>query len=327
MVDQATAANASYDPQAVQEAQSFLHGYALSQGNPTIGHDQWGQPVPLFGVSAPYQRQDATIFGANPQTVNAPEALGMRQVVGWSVGWMKGMSGILNPGNVASNIQSTVQMVTNPAGWLGEQQQGMGSVFFQAQQGNFEPAGQVEGAMAGNAALAVALNYGVLGRGGVGNAADITRGGVLPQNGSGGRSAMPSGWTVDAEAGGWSQYDQYRLPNGNWNWPANNGASPNTTSSYTLDVGVSVDRIGGERGSYLSPTGTTLAQRALAPGSFAESYNQYVVLKPFSVERSDVAPAFGEAGNGVQYRIPEVAPGKKVTVKDLIDNGYLGKIK
>jgi len=42
-------------------------------------------------------------------------------------------------------------------------------------------------------------------------------------------------------------------------------------------------------------------------------------------EQSVVAPAFGEAGNGVQYKIPEVAPGQKVTVQNLIDNGYLGK--
>jgi hypothetical protein len=49
------------------------------------------------------------------------------------------------------------------------------------------------------------------------------------------------------------------------------------------------------------------------------------VLKPFTVEESGVAPAFGEAGNGEQYKIPEVAPGQKLTVQDLLDNGYLGE--
>lgn len=150
-------------------------------------------------------------------------------------------------------------------------------------------------------------------------------GGALPKNGYGGRSAMPNGWAIDAEAGGRSQYDQHRLSNGNWDWPANNGALPNTTTNYTLNAGAVIDRIGGTTGTYLSPVGTTLTERALAPGSFAESYNQYVVLKPFTVEQSVVAPAFGEAGNGVQYKIPEVDPGQKVTVQNLIDNGYLGK--
>jgi hypothetical protein len=43
------------------------------------------------------------------------------------------------------------------------------------------------------------------------------------------------------------------------------------------------------------------------------------------VQQSVVAPAFGEAGNGVQDKVPEVAPGKTVTVQGLIDNIYLGK--
>jgi filamentous haemagglutinin family N-terminal domain len=171
MLDQSTAANASYDPQAMQEAQSFLHNYALSQGNPTIGQDQWGQPVPLFGVSAPYQRQDTTIFSANPQLTNAPQALGIGQVADWSLGWMKGVTGALNPANVAATVQSTVQMFTDPQGWMTQQQQGMTSVFAQAQQGNFEPAGQVEGAQAGNLALTVALTHGLGGATNVPNTA------------------------------------------------------------------------------------------------------------------------------------------------------------
>ena len=65
----------------------------------------------------------------------------------------------------------------------------------------------------------------------------------------------------------------------------------------------------------------------MAPGfcRAVQPYNQYVVLKPFTVEESGVAPAFGEAGNGEQYKIPEVAPGQKLTVQDLLDNGYLGE--
>jgi hypothetical protein len=222
-------------------------------------------------------------------------------------------------------MNSTLQMLNDPQAWMNSQQQSMGYVFYQAQQGNFSPAGQLEGSAAANAVLAAALNYGLLRWGGVGNVSDITTGGTLPQNGGGGRTSLANGWVVDAEAGGSSQYELYRLPTGDWNWPANNGAVPNTTASFTLDAGAIIDRIGGTGGTYLSPVGTPLTERALAPGSFAAPYNQYVVLKPFSVQQSVIAPAFGEAGNGVQYKIPEVTPGKEVTVQDLIDNGYLGK--
>jgi hypothetical protein len=146
--------------------------------------------------------------------------------------------------------------------------------------------------------------------------------GIL-SNGTDGRVALSNGWSVDMEAGGTSQYDIFRSANGGWNWPDNNGAIPNTTSSYSFSTGEAVDRIGSTAGSYLSPVGTPLAGRALAPGSFADPYNQYVVLKPFIVEQSGVAPAFGESGNGVQYKIPDNADGK-VSVQYLLDNGYIG---
>jgi filamentous hemagglutinin len=257
MLDQTTAANSSYDPQAMQEAQSFLHNYALSQGNPTIGHDQWGQPVPLFGVSAPYQRQDNTIFSANPQMTNAPQALGIGQVADWSVGWMKGVTGVLNPANVAAAVQSTVQMVTDPQGWMTQQQQGMTSVFAQAQQGNFGPVGQVEGAQAGNVALTVVLTYGLGGATNVTNQGSFLYRGVL-SNGTDGRVALPNGWSVDMEAGGASQYDQFRLANGGWDWPVDNGASSNTTSNYSLATGEVVDRIGETRCPV--PTGSLICR-------------------------------------------------------------------
>ena len=107
-------------------------------------------------------------------------------------------------------------------------------------------------------------------------------------------------------------------------WPENNGAMSGTTVNTTLKAGDVVDRIGYTTGNFLAPVGTSLSGRALAPGSFADPYNQYVVLKPFVVEESEVAPAFGELGQEVQFKIPDAQPGQKVTVQDLIDKGYLG---
>ncbi|WP_139942955.1 hemagglutinin repeat-containing protein [Fulvimonas soli] len=162
MLDQATAANSVYDPARMQEAQNFLRSYAQSQGNPIIGYDQFGQPVPLFGVSAPYQRNDATIFGSNPQTAQGPQELGWSQVGDWAKGFGQGAIGAFNPSNVATGLQSTVNMLTDPKGWMSQAQQGMEGVLYLAQQGNFGPAGQMEGAMAGNATLSAALSYGML---------------------------------------------------------------------------------------------------------------------------------------------------------------------
>jgi hypothetical protein len=66
-------------------------------------------------------------------------------------------------------------------------------VFFQAQQGNFEPAGQIEGAMTSSAALGAALNYGVLRWGGIDSQAlNIPRG-------AGGSTTSP--WLSDPRAG------------------------------------------------------------------------------------------------------------------------------
>jgi filamentous hemagglutinin len=97
---------------------------------------------------------------------------------------------------------------------------------------------------------------------------------------------------------------------------------PGTTSPYTLRAGDVLDRVGAADGSYLSPIGTQFERRALQPGAAAEPYKQYEVVKPFTVERSVIEPAFNESGLGVQYKIPEVS-GRKAKVQDLIDNGYL----
>ncbi|MGN6482548.1 hemagglutinin repeat-containing protein [Luteibacter sp.] len=161
MLDRTTAINSVYDPEAMQEAQNFLHSYALSQGNPTIGYDQFGQPVPLFGVSAPYQRNDPTIFSGNPQFQQGPQALGLKQLQDWGKGVNAGVLNALNPGTAVSALQSTLAMFSDPVGSMAKSQQSMGSVFYQAQQGNFVPVGTTEGEMAGGTALQFALSYGM----------------------------------------------------------------------------------------------------------------------------------------------------------------------
>ncbi|MGE0349253.1 hemagglutinin repeat-containing protein [Hydrogenophaga sp.] len=130
----------------------------------------------------------------------------------------------------------------------------------------------------------------------------------------------------------WQQFDQYRLPNstrpgGEWDWQRqapNNGAVPGTAKTSTVDVGSTLDRYGSRRGEYLSPINTPFEQRALPPGKQADPYEQYPVLKPFTVVEEKVAPAFNQPGGGVQLRaiIPEVKEGY-ARIDELIRYGYL----
>ncbi|WP_419148999.1 TNT domain-containing protein, partial [Pseudomonas syringae] len=53
-------------------------------------------------------------------------------------------------------------------------------------------------------------------------------------------------------------------------------------------MGTKLDRYGGPQGSFLSPQGVPFEQRALAPGSKAEEYYQYEMLRP--LKRAASAP-------------------------------------
>lgn len=130
-----------------------------------------------------------------------------------------------------------------------------------------------------------------------------------------------------------SQYDQYRLsnaakPGGAWDWQnlaPNNGAVKGTEKSITLSPGIILDRFGNENGSYLSPAGSSYDGRALAPGTKAEAYTRYEVLRPLPVESAEVAPAFSSSGGATQFRIKSTADAR-INVLDLVKNGYLRRL-
>lgn len=71
-----------------------------------------------------------------------------------------------------------------------------------------------------------------------------------------------------------------------------------------LMSGDRIDRYGRLGGKYFSPTGTPLDMRALPYDADLSQYRQFVVVKPFEVEASTIAPAFGRIGLGTQYRSP-----------------------
>ncbi|MDA3136085.1 TNT domain-containing protein [Pseudomonas syringae] len=61
-------------------------------------------------------------------------------------------------------------------------------------------------------------------------------------------------------------------------------------------------------------------QRALAPGSKAEEYYQYEVLRPLPVIQGEIAPAFGELGRGTQI-LPDLS--ERFNIERLVKEGYL----
>lgn len=63
-----------------------------------------------------------------------------------------------------------------------------------------------------------------------------------------------------------------------------------------------IDRFGTKAGKYFSPAGTPIDMRALPYNANLSQYRQYRVIKPFEVEASTIAPAFGKIGLGTQYR-------------------------
>ncbi|UGU17928.1 TNT domain-containing protein [Sinomicrobium kalidii] len=99
-------------------------------------------------------------------------------------------------------------------------------------------------------------------------------------------------------------------------YPANNGALGRVTTT-TLEVGQQIDRFGNLGGKYFSPTGTPLLKRALPAGANTSIYNSFEVTKPFSVQQSTVAPAFGKVGTGTQYFSPFL------NAEELLKGGFI----
>lgn len=67
-------------------------------------------------------------------------------------------------------------------------------------------------------------------------------------------------------------------------------------------AGDKIDRYGKLSGKYFLPNGTPLEMRALPYNADLTQYRQFEVVKPFEVDVSIVAPAFGKIGLGTQYR-------------------------
>jgi len=160
MVDANAAAQGGWD----QEATNYLKGYANRVGNYSIGNDQWGNSVPLFGTSAGYQRQDSTIFSAHPQTSMPPPKLGWGAAAGYFEGVAGGISGavsdtisaIAHPLDTAGKVWDSVSaLFSDPVGTGQAMQEATRPMADAAQQGDLKPAGEQIGQQVGNSGISL----------------------------------------------------------------------------------------------------------------------------------------------------------------------------
>ena len=158
-VDTATAAKGGWN----QDAANYLNNYAASHAGESVGKDQWGNAVPLFGTAAGYQRNDSTIFSANPQTTTPPPTLGFGSLGTYVKGVGQGLGDTLGHplDTIWNSVKGLYTTITDPAGTAQQMQNAARNVVVQAGNGNFTPAGQQLGQDVGTAIVGTAAGAAV----------------------------------------------------------------------------------------------------------------------------------------------------------------------
>jgi Tuberculosis necrotizing toxin len=105
---------------------------------------------------------------------------------------------------------------------------------------------------------------------------------------------------------------------GKWVYPGADGFKGKPQPA-TLKVGDTIDRFGGDSGTFFAPVGTPLEQRAMAPGADNVQLTKYKILKPLPVESGEIAPWFDQPGGGTQYKA-------KLSAKQLVEQGFIEPI-
>jgi len=129
---------------------------------------------------------------------------------------------------------------------------------------------------------------------------------------------------------------RYVKENGDFRYPDNDGAVKDRRLEFS-DVGEFqkhygnvLDRFGDEGGRYFSPDGTPYEARALPPDSLGKAYLRMRLageLPPgWRIEVSEVAPAFGRDGGGLQIRILD-AKDQAMRMSELEEQGIVKQIR
>ena len=88
-------------------------------------------------------------------------------------------------------------------------------------------------------------------------------------------------------------------------YPGNDGAV-GLIVTVTLPSGDVLTRYGKPTGRYVSPDGMTFEQRALPSTTSEGDFHVYCVERPIDgVQKGKIAPWFGRAGGGIQYKLPD----------------------
>lgn len=88
-------------------------------------------------------------------------------------------------------------------------------------------------------------------------------------------------------------------------YPSNDGAV-GVIVTITLPAGDVLTRYGRPTGRYVSPDGMTFDQRALPSTTNEGDFHVYIVERSIDgVEKGKIAPWFGRAGGGTQYKLPD----------------------
>ncbi|TFC95932.1 MULTISPECIES: TNT domain-containing protein [Cryobacterium] len=132
------------------------------------------------------------------------------------------------------------------------------------------------------------------------------------------------------------QYEErYVTADGGTDWPGNAGAAPGSIVRYSSVEALvrdypgttQLDRIGKPGGDYLTVRGTPFEERSLTPGHLRSEIHQYDVVGEIGsgirIEISEIAPAFGRPGGGLQLRFFEVGELKAMSVTDAMRLGIL----
>ncbi len=120
---------------------------------------------------------------------------------------------------------------------------------------------------------------------------------------------------------GGTAYDGWYNADGTINYPPNNGAIPGTQTIITLGENnvVSVGRYGAPKPNsvYVTQSGASATSLSLPPNTDPSTYINYKIIKPIvNVEQATIIPWAGDAGLGIQYKLPK-------PIKWYIYNGYL----
>ena len=128
---------------------------------------------------------------------------------------------------------------------------------------------------------------------------------------------------------------RYTYPNGTPRYPGNAGAVVGSRLDFTsvdefqAHYGDLLDRLGGDRGDFMSIVDTPFEQRALPPGNLSAPYTTIQLTgelpSGYRIELSQVAPAFGQPGGGQQVRI--LGPnGQALSIEQLELKGIIEKV-